>query len=272
VTESPSGPGQCDYVDIPRFDNPLGTASSSAPRRLEMNIWLGANQPLATTGEIGDVFCGTEPSTSRCSILDMGGVAGNKASIAYKGLVQGDADGSSTSDYLGHLEFGQQPSPMSTRALKPWTHSHSNNTWNTNLLHHSAVCKGPDTDCTNDDKPLGDKVFNIDQYDCTDRRFVWLPMGEFIGSGANQKFYIEDFVTAYLVDPIPADTSGPGGVLDQVRDSYDTDPISGNKITEISAIVVDLTDATFMYGSQGCPTSPFLYNEAQPVIPKLIEP
>lgn len=271
-TASPSGPGQCDYVDVPRFDAPLGTASSSAPRRLEMNIWLGANQPLATTGQIGDVFCGTEPSTSPCSVLEMGGVAGNKASMAYKGLIQGDADGSSTSDYLGHLEFGAQPAPMSTRTDKPWNAEHANNVWNTNLLHHSAICKGSDSECAGDDNPMGGKLFLVDTYDCSDRRFVWLPMGDFIGNGANQQFFIRDFLQAYLVDPIPTDTSGPGGVPDTVRDGYDSDPIGGNKITEISAIVVDLTDATFMYGSQGCPTSPFLYNEAQPVIPKLIEP
>jgi hypothetical protein len=271
-TDSPSGPGQCDYIDIPRFDDPLGTGSSSAPRRLEMNIWLGANQPLATTGQIGDVFCGTAPSTSPCSVLEMGGVAGNKASIAYQGLIQGDADGSSSSDYLGHLEFGAQPEPMSTRTAKPWTSDHASNVWNSNMLHHSAICKGSDAECAGDNDPMGDKLFLIDTYDCSDRRFVWLPMGDFVGSGAAQHFYIRDFLTAYLVDPIPADTSGPGGVPDEVRDVYDADPISGNMLTEISAIAVDLTDATFMYGSQNCPTSPFLYDELQPVIPRLIEP
>ncbi len=35
TTESPSGPGQCDFVDFPRFDDPIGTsAASSAPQRL----------------------------------------------------------------------------------------------------------------------------------------------------------------------------------------------------------------------------------------------
>jgi len=237
-----------------------------------MNIWLGANQPLATTGDIGNVPCGVDPSTSPCSVLEMGGTAGNKASMAYKGLIQGDANGASTSDYLGHLEFGAQPKPMSTRTVKPWTHEHSSNKWNTNLLHHSAECKGPDTDCAGDDNPLGGKVFVIDTYDCNDRRFVWLPMGEFIGNGANQQFFIHDFVTAYIVDPIPADTSGPGGIPDLRRDAYDPDPISGNKLTEMSAIIVDLTDAQFMYGSAGCPASPFLSTESQPVIPTLIEP
>jgi hypothetical protein len=57
-----------------------------------------------------------------------------------------------------------------------------------------------------------------------------------------------------------------------VLSNGDADPISGNAVDEISAIVVDLSNATFMYGSQGCPTSPFIAGHNQPKIPKLIEP
>jgi len=268
-TESPSGPGQCDYVDFPRADAPSGTASSSAPQRLLYNLMLGSNQRLATTGQIGDVACGDDWDPGPCSILEMAGVAGNRASYAYSGLIQGEKNGSSTGKFLGHLEYGQQPAPASRRTNLPggWTQTHAQNVWNTNLLHNSATCKEAAGACAGDDLPMAGKTFMIDEYDCRDRRFVWLPVGDFIGSGANQDFYIRGFLTAYLVDPIPDDT-----VVDGVRNDDDADPISGNAVHEISAIVVDLSDATFMHGSQGCPTSPFVNGYLQPVIPKLIEP
>jgi hypothetical protein len=274
TTESPSGPGQCDFVDFPRFDDPPGTdAAGSAPQRLLYNMWLGSNQPLTTWDGVSghEVFCGDTPSTTPCNVLDMAGVAGNRASYAYNGLVRGDQNGSSPTKFLGHLEYGRQPAPASTRPVLPhgWTQTHSNNMWNVNLLHNSAVCGSSNPGCSGDDQPLADppNTFDLTSFDCQDRRFVWIPEGEFIGSGANQKFYIESFITAYLVDPIPSDSDSDGILSDG-----DADPISGNAISEISAVVVDLSDATFMYGSQGCPTSPFLTDENQPVIPKLIEP
>jgi hypothetical protein len=271
TTESPSGPGQCDFVDFPRFDDPPGTgAGGSAPKRLLYNMWLGSNQPLTSWDGVAghEVFCGDTPSATPCSVLDMAGVAGNRASYAYNGLVRGDQNGSSTNKFLGHLEYGHQPEPASTRPVLPagWTQTHSNNTWNVNLLHKSATCSSP-AGCAGDDNPDAGTVFVLDEYDCQDRRFVWIPEGDFVGSGANQKFYIRGFITAYLVDPIPTDTDSDGDLTDG-----DADPISGNAIDEISAVVVDLSNATFMYGSQGCPTSPFVAEQDQPVIPKLIEP
>lgn len=276
VTESPAGPGQCDFIDFPRFNDPPGTASNSAPQRLLYNLWLGSNQPLTTYDPVADnkIFCGDTASTTPCNILEMAGVAGNRASYAYNGLVRGDANGSNASKFLGHLEYGLQPPPASRRRSRShtWTQTHSSNRWNTNLLHNSAVCGPPNADCSGDDTPPlapGDPadVFDVVQYDCQDRRFVWIPRGEFVGPGASQQFYIRDFVTAYLVDPIPMDSDSDGNL-----DDDDADPITGNHISEISAIVVDLTDATFMYGSEGCPTSPLIPGQSQPVIPKLIEP
>jgi hypothetical protein len=271
TTESPSGSGQCDFVDFPRFDDPPGTAgAASAPQRLLYNMWLGSNQPLTTwDGVMGDeVFCGDTPSTTPCNALDMAGVAGNRASYAYNGLIRGDQNGSTTNAYLGQLEYGKQPTPASTRTVLPhgWTQTHSNNKWNVNLLSKSATCSAP-AGCAGDDDPESGTTFVIDKYDCQDRRFVWIPEGEFIGTGANQKFYIRNFIQAYLLDPIPSDTDSNG-----ILDDGDADPVGGNAVSEISAIVVDLSDATFMYGSQGCPTSPFLAGQDQPVIPKLIEP
>jgi hypothetical protein len=271
TTESPSGPGQCDFVDFPRFNDPPGTdGTASAPKRLLYNMWLGSNQPLTTWDGVAghEIFCGDTPSTTACNVLDMAGVAGNRASYAYNGLVRGDQNGSSTTKFLGHFEFGQQPEPASTRTVLTggWTQTHSNNTWNVNLLHKSATCTSP-AGCTGDDNPDAGTIFTVDEYDCQDRRFVWIPEGDFIGTGANQKFYIRGFITAYLVDPIPTDTDSNG-----ILNDGDGDPISGNAIDTISAIVVDLTNATFMYGSQGCPTSPFVGGHNQPTIPKLIEP
>lgn len=271
TTESPSGPGQCDFVDFPRFDDPPGTdAAASAPQRLLYNMWLGSNQPLTTwDGVVGDeVFCGDTPSTTPCNVVEMAGVAGNRASYAYNGLIRGDQNGSNTHAFLGQLEYGQQPEPASARPNLPqgWTQTHSNNTWNVNLLHKSATCTSP-AGCTGDDNSESGTTFVIHQYDCQDRRFVWIPEGEFIGTGANQKFYIRNFIQAYLLDPIPTDTDSNGILSDG-----DADPVGGNAVSQISAIVVDLNSATFMYGSQGCPTSPFLAGQNQPTIPKLIEP
>lgn len=275
TTESPSGSGQCDFVDFPRFDDPPGTAgASSAPQRLLYNMWLGSNQQLTTYDPLIDnkVFCGDTPSTTPCNIVEMAGVAGNRASYAYNGLIRGDQNGSNTHAYLGQLEYGRQPTPASARPVLPhgWTQTHSNNKWNVNLLSQSAICDSgypPGVTCTGDDDSESGITFHIDQYDCQDRRFVWIPEGEFVGTGANQKFYIQDFIQAYLLDPIPTDTDSNGILSDG-----DADPIGGNAVSEISAIVVDLSHAQFMYGSQGCPTSPFLAGQNQPVIPKLIQP
>lgn len=276
--DSPSGPGQCDYVDVPRSNNPLGTdGAGSAPARLMFNIWLGANQPLGTIDPpdpsnplaVGPVECGITPGP-RCSILEMGGVAGNRAATAYQGLIQGEANGSATNRWLGHLEFGRQPKPLSQRSIQGWTHAHSANVWNTNLITNTATvtgCRdslGNSIACPNADDTLAGATWEVDEYNCLDRRFVWLPEGEFIGPGAAQKFHITGFLTAYIVDPIPLDTNSDGR-----RSSPDADPIVGNQVTEISAIVVDLTDAEFRSGSAGCPVSPF-FNLGEPVLPRLI--